>query len=50
MNELKQVCQIQGLDFKRCRRIWNESNDVQRKILMMGFKRIIEQAKINIAA
>lgn len=50
MNELKQICQIQGLNYRRCKRIWVESNEVQRKILMGGFKRIIEQSKINIAA
>lgn len=43
MNELKQVCQIQGLNYKRSLRIWYESNEVQRKILMMGFKTIINE-------
>lgn len=43
MNELKQVCQIQELNYRKVKRIWNRSNDVQKKILTVGFKIIINE-------
>lgn len=43
MNELKQVCQIQELNYRKMKKIFDGSNEVQRKILTLGFKRIIKE-------